>query len=55
MSAFPPKADIGTQWWNVRFVPKADIAHLVDHRVGAGKYCRRNCEAEGLRCLEIDH
>ena len=25
MSALPPKADIGTQWWNVRFVPKADI------------------------------
>ena len=21
----PPKADIGTQSWNVRFVPKADI------------------------------
>jgi len=28
---------------------------LFDHLVGAGKYCRRNCEAEGLRCLEIDH
>jgi len=26
MSALPPKADIGTQSWNVRFVPKADIA-----------------------------
>ena len=25
MSALPPKADIGTQPWNVRFVPKADI------------------------------
>ena len=25
MSAFPPKADIGTQPLNVRFVPKADI------------------------------
>jgi hypothetical protein len=25
MSALPPKADIGTQLWNVRFVPKADI------------------------------
>src|SRR6516164_6409552 len=23
MSALPPKADIGTQSWNVRFVPKA--------------------------------
>ena len=26
MSALPPKADIGTQSWNVRFVPEADIA-----------------------------
>src|SRR5262249_9481102 len=25
MSALPPKADIGTGSWNVRFVPKADI------------------------------
>jgi hypothetical protein len=25
MSAFPPKADIGTQPRNVRFVPKADV------------------------------
>jgi len=25
MSALPPKADIGTQLRNVRFVPKADI------------------------------
>ena len=26
MSALPPKADIGTQSRDVRFVPKADIA-----------------------------
>jgi hypothetical protein len=25
MSAFPPKADIAKQRWDVRFVPKADI------------------------------
>src|SRR5215469_6090518 len=25
MSALPPEGDIGTQSWNVRFVPKADI------------------------------
>jgi hypothetical protein len=25
MSAIPPKADIGTQPWNVRLVPEADI------------------------------
>jgi hypothetical protein len=39
MSALPPKADIGTQSWNVRFVPKADKVHrnkkwpLFDHIV----------------------
>ena len=37
MSALPPKADIRTQSWNVRFVPKADIlqcnnqSHLLGH------------------------
>jgi hypothetical protein len=39
MSALPPKADIGTQWWNVRFVPKqtlcsAAISCLFDHLSG---------------------
>jgi len=29
MSALPPKADIGTQPRDVRFVPKADIAHPI--------------------------
>jgi hypothetical protein len=33
MSALPPKADIGTQSRNVRFVPKADI------RAAFGYYC----------------
>src|SRR5215472_1899909 len=33
MSALPPKADIGTQSWDVRFVPKADIkAQTTRHR-----------------------
>ena len=27
MSALPPKADIAKHWWDVRFVPKADIRH----------------------------
>jgi hypothetical protein len=45
MSALPPKADIGTQSWNVRFVPKADILHCnrksrLDHLVGAGNQQR---------------
>jgi hypothetical protein len=30
MSAIPPKADIGTQPQNVRFVPKADIRLLIN-------------------------
>jgi hypothetical protein len=32
MSALPPKADIGTQSPNVRFVPKADIGDLLRQR-----------------------
>jgi hypothetical protein len=28
MSALPPIADIGTQSWNVRFVPIADVGGL---------------------------
>jgi hypothetical protein len=41
MSALPPKADIGTQSRDVRFVPKADILRrskivpFMDHLVGA--------------------
>src|SRR6516162_584339 len=53
MSALPPKADIGTQSWKVRFVPKADV-NLLDDLVGAGDQRRRNGEAESCRCLEID-
>jgi len=26
MSALPPKADIGWAYWDVRFVPKAEVA-----------------------------
>ena len=32
MSALPPKADIGAQSWNVRFVPKADILRCSKER-----------------------
>jgi hypothetical protein len=51
MSALPPKADIGTQSRNVRFVPKADIcsaanSSLFDHLVGTGDYRRWYREAE---------
>jgi len=54
MSALPPKADIGTQSWNVRFVPKAHIDLLIDHLVGAGKQCRWHRDAESLGGLKID-
>jgi len=38
MSALPPKADVGTQPRDVRFVPKADIrAASFDHLVGDRK------------------
>jgi len=33
MSALPPKADIGTQLGNVRFVPKADILQRRGHAI----------------------
>src|SRR5215472_15402633 len=48
MSALPPKADIGTQSWNVRFVPKADIRTALSVVVGAGGFiaARRNFAAE---------
>src|SRR5262249_2523437 len=37
MSALPPKVDIGTQSWNVRFVPKADIPRCGKKReIGGG-------------------
>src|SRR6516164_9712686 len=60
MSALPPKADIGTQSWNVRFVPKADIcgaanSSLFDHLVGASTYRLRNGEAQCFGSLEIDY
>jgi hypothetical protein len=32
MSALPPKADIGTQSWDVRFVPKGDIGRYSGER-----------------------
>src|SRR6516162_4255597 len=58
MSALPPKADIGTQSWNVRFVPKAEICgaancSLFDHLVGRGEQRRRNSHAKGLCTFEI--
>jgi hypothetical protein len=34
MSALPPKADIENQSRDVRFVPKADIPHLLTKQLG---------------------
>ena len=58
MSALPPKADIGTQPRDVRFVPKADICsaailHLFDHLIGAAKQRKRHGEAEGLDDFQV--
>ena len=53
MSALPPKSGHVQCTSHVCFVPIADIA-LLDHFVGPGKYCWRNCETECLRGLEIN-
>jgi len=56
MSALPPKADIGTQPLDVRFVPKADIGRsLFDHLVGGGDQRLWDHQTKRLRGLEIDH
>ena len=54
MSALPPKADIGTQPRDVRFVPEADIAHLFDHPISATKHRERNGKSKRFCGLEID-
>src|SRR5262252_11024740 len=60
MSALPPKADIGTQSWNVRFVPIADITPrserslLFDHLVGAREHRPGNGKTERLGALQVD-
>ena len=37
MSALPPKADMCSATKDVRYGPKADMAHLFDNLVGAGE------------------
>src|SRR6516225_9049450 len=55
MSALPPKADIGTQSGNVRFVPKADITSgLIDYFISAAEQRRRHGEAEHSGGARID-
>src|SRR5215472_1957233 len=43
MSALPPKADIGTQSWNVRFVPKADSCTAANRVGSTGQIWPRGC------------
>ena len=59
MSALPPKADIGTQSRNVRFVPKADIpgiwaGQLINHFRRLNENRRWHTEIEQLGGLEIN-
>jgi hypothetical protein len=55
MSALPPKADIGTQPRDVRFVPKADISRL--HSIASSAMtssCGGMFEAQQLCSRRID-
>ena len=54
MSASPPKADMCGALAHVRFVPKADIASLIDDFVGASDQGRRHGEPERFCGLEVD-
>src|SRR5499427_10446731 len=47
MSALPPKADIGTQSSNVRFVPKADISPVGHNVVPVPVYSRNHRKLDG--------
>jgi hypothetical protein len=54
MSALPPKADICSALAHVRFGPKADIASLVDHPIGAAEQRRGDGKAEHTGGLHVD-
>jgi hypothetical protein len=54
MSALSPKADIAGRHLDVRFVPKADIAALLNHLVGGNEQVGRYIKAKCLGGLEID-
>ena len=59
MSALPPKADIGTQSRDVRFVPKADIAGVRRQPVSVlgdqGDAKRRAVPFFSIRCRKKEH
>ena len=59
MSALPPKADIGTQPRNVRFVPDSDILlcnqnSLLEYFVGGGEQRRWDGQTKRLCSLEVN-
>src|SRR5215469_11253647 len=60
MSALPPKADIGTQSRNVRFVPKADSctaangASSFNQLIGAVEQLRRDGQTKRFCGLQVD-
>jgi hypothetical protein len=48
MSALLPKADIGTQLWNVQFVPKADIQYCEERRYSINLVGARNLPSDAI-------
>ncbi len=54
MSALPPIADMCSALADVCFGPKADIAQLFDHFIGAILYRLRHGDAERLCGLEVE-
>jgi hypothetical protein len=50
MSALPATADIGTQSWNVRFVPKADMGGLSHSDQASPLASRGDLHAKGNNC-----
>jgi len=54
-SALTPKADMCSATRYVHLVPKANIANLIDHLVGAGEQLRWHSEAKRLGGLQVDH
>jgi hypothetical protein len=56
MSALPPKADIGTRSWNVRFVPNSGHGTVsLDHLVGEQLHRNRHLQTKRFGGLKIDH
>jgi len=61
ISALPPRADVGAESSDRRFVPISSreqcskIALLLDHLVGADQERFRNRQPETFRRLEIDY